>query len=207
MRKLLFESLFRRPLTEQAPSPGRRRRGGTLQPPLGQCRAAAARPEPFDPRDRCRILQRMRAGNSRAQQRLLRRRALRPPVRRLAAPCRCPDGDRTGDQKHARGAGAHLSRDARTRNGWSRSEIAHGTEDVSPAATRSSAASPRSSRSTSTFPAARLPPRPCCRIAGAARTRGRGRRYVVRNAIEPVPAPASVGGRSCSLSWGLSWDL
>ena len=44
-------------------------------------------------------------------------------------------------------------------------------------------------------------------IAGAARTRGRGRRYVVRNAIEPVPAPSSVGGRSCSLSWDLSWDL
>ena len=116
MRKLLFESLFRRPFTEQAPSPddaavtelaaGRRPR-----------RAAAARPKSLDPRGRRRILQWLRTRNPRAQQRLLRRRALRPALRRLAAPCRCADGDRPGDQEHARRAGAHLSCDPQSQMG------------------------------------------------------------------------------------------
>ena len=199
MRKLLFESVFRRPLTERAPSPDDAA-VAELATALGQCRAAAARPKPVDPRGRCRILQRMRAGNSRAQQRLLRRRAVRPAVRRLAAPCRRPDGDGAGDEKHARGAANAPITRRPIRNGSSRSEIARATEDVLPAATRSSAASPRSSRSTCTFPAARLPPQPCCKDCwrcSNARTRAplhREERYRTRSST------ASAGGRSCSLS-------
>ena len=59
----------------------------------------------------------MRARDSRAQQRLLRRRALRPPLRRLATPCRCADGDRSRDQEYARSTGAHLSCDPRSQMG------------------------------------------------------------------------------------------
>ena len=93
--RILFESLIRRPLTEPPPAPdddalaelARERR------PRG---APAARPQPVDPRGRCRLLQRLRARNPRAQQRLLRSRALRPALRRLAAPCRRAAGDRAG---------------------------------------------------------------------------------------------------------------
>ena len=70
--------------------------------------AAQTRPQPGDPRGRCRLLQWLRAGDPCAQQSLLRFRALRPALRGLAAPCRCADGDGPGDREYARGAGAHL---------------------------------------------------------------------------------------------------
>jgi len=42
----------------------------------------------------------------------------RAPLRRLAASCRCADGDRSGHQEHARGArGAPITRRP-IRNGW-----------------------------------------------------------------------------------------
>ncbi len=116
MRKILFESLLRRPLTEPPPAAD----DAALAELAAQRRprgAPPARPQPVDPRGRCRLLQRLRAGDPRAQQRLLRSRALRPALRRLAAPCRRADGDRPGDQEHARGAGAHLQRDARSEMG------------------------------------------------------------------------------------------
>ena len=80
-------------------------------------RAPPARPQPVDPRGRRRLVQRLRAGDPCAQQRVLRPGALRPALRRLAAPCRRAAGDRTGDQEHARGAGAHLQRHARPEMG------------------------------------------------------------------------------------------
>ena len=76
---------------------------------IGRARAAverggatAPRPQPVDPRGRRRLVQRLRAGNPCAQQCVLRSRALRLPLRRLAAPRRCPAGHRPGDQEHAR---------------------------------------------------------------------------------------------------------
>ena len=111
MRRTLFEGLTRSPLTEPPPSAddaalaelaanvdraARRRLGRSLS----------------IRRSRCRLLQRLRAGNPRAQQRVLRPRTLRPALRRLAAPRRRAAGDRPGHQEHARGAGAHLQCDA-----------------------------------------------------------------------------------------------
>ena len=123
MRKLLLQGLSDGPLTEPAPRRRRRRaRGaGGAARPRG---ARAARPQPRHPRGRRRLLQWLRAGDPRAQQRLLRPRALRPALRRLAAPCRRAAGHRAGHEEHARGAGAHLCRDARPRNGSWRSAIA-----------------------------------------------------------------------------------
>ncbi len=115
MRKILFESLLRRPLTEPPPA-GRGRAGGARDPRRSRG-APPARPQPVDPRGRRRLVQRLRAGDPRAQQRVLRPRALRPALRRLAAPCRRADGDRAGHQEHARGARAHLRRDARPEMG------------------------------------------------------------------------------------------
>ena len=108
MRKLLFESLFRRPFTEQAPSPddaavtelaaavgraARRRLGRSLsirEVDAGSCNGCELEIHALE-------------------QCLLRCRTLRPPVCCLTAPCRCVDGDRSCDQEHARSAGAHLS--------------------------------------------------------------------------------------------------
>ena len=134
MRTLLFESLVRRPLTEARARARRRgaRRARRSARPRG---AAPARPQPVDPRGRCRLLQRLRAGNPRAQQRVLRPRALRPALRRLAAPCRRAAGDRAGDQEHARGAGAHLRRDARSEMGGGGRRLRASTAACSPAAT------------------------------------------------------------------------
>ena len=88
MRKLLFQSLFRSAVHRTGAVAGRCRGGRTRDRarPRG---AAAARPQPVDPRGRCRLLQWMRAGDPRAQQCLLRRRTFRAALRRLAAPCRC----------------------------------------------------------------------------------------------------------------------
>ena len=84
---------------------------------LDRARAPPARPLAVDPRGRRRLLQRLRAGDPRAQQRLLRPGALRPALRRLAAPRRRAAGHRPRDQEHARGAGAHLCRHARPQMG------------------------------------------------------------------------------------------
>ena len=126
MRKLLFQSLFLSTVDRSRTIAGRCRgeRARNSRRPRG---AAAARPQFVDPRGRCRILQWVRTRNPRAQQCLLRRRAFWTSLRRLAASRRCVDGDRSGDQKHARSAGAHLScdpqsqmgdRDRRLRAGW-----------------------------------------------------------------------------------------
>ena len=71
-------------------------------------RAPAARPQPVDPSGGRRLLQRLRTGDQRAGQRLLRPGAVRPALRRLAAPRRRAAGHRAGDAQHARGAGADL---------------------------------------------------------------------------------------------------
>jgi len=116
MRKLLFESLFRRPFTEKAPSPDDAAVTELATPPSVTLRVAGSAAV-------CRYarsmlaLQWMRARNPRLEQCLLRCRALRPPLRGLAAPCRCIDGDRARDQEHARGAGAYLSCDAQSQMG------------------------------------------------------------------------------------------
>ena len=129
---LLFKNLLRRPVTETAPDARRRGAGRACRQGRSR-RARAARPQPRHPRGRCRLVQCLRARDPRAQQRLLRSRAVRLALRRLAAPCRRAAGDRPGHQEHARGAGAHLRRDARIRNGWWRSAIAPSMAASSPA--------------------------------------------------------------------------
>ena len=116
MRKLLFQSFFRGPLTEPAPALDEAA-VEELAAALQARRAATPRQKPLDPRNRCRVMQRVRAGDPCAEQRLLRRRAFRYPVRRLAAPRRRSHGHGAGDQKHARCAGANLSCDPRPEMG------------------------------------------------------------------------------------------
>ena len=96
MRKLLFKSLLQAPLTE--PPPRSRRRGARragAERSSGASRRRLGR-SAVHPRGRCRLLQRLRARDPRAQQCLLRPRALRPALRRLAAPCRRAAGHRPG---------------------------------------------------------------------------------------------------------------
>ena len=159
--RTLFESFIARPAHRSrrpaADDAGARRAGAKRRPR----RARQARPLPVDPRGRCRLLQRLRTGNPRAQQRLLRSRALRPALRRLAAPCRRAAGDRAGDQEHARGAGAHLRRDARSEMGGRGRRLRASTAASSPAATPSSAASRPWCRSICTSAAARPIREPC----------------------------------------------
>ena len=161
MRKLLLEGLTRRPLTEPPPATD----DAALAELARELDDAARRrlgPQPVDPPGRCRLLQRLRAGDPRPHQRLLRPGALRPALRRLAAPRRRAAGDRPGHPQHARGAGAHLGGHAGLRNGWSRSATAPSTAASSPAATRSSGGVEALSRSIFTFPAVRLPRPHCC---------------------------------------------
>ena len=160
MRRILFESLLKRPLTEAVARAGRRCAGRARRERRARG-AAPARPQPVDPPGRCRLLQRLRAGNSRAQQCVLRSGALRPALRRLAAPCRRADGDRAGDQEHARGAAAHLRRDAGSQMGGGGRRLARPTAASSRAAMRWWAACTRWCRSTCTSAAAR-PTRPSC---------------------------------------------
>ena len=124
MRKLLLRSLVRPPADRGARRRRTRRRWPSSPRAVERRRAQAARPLARDPRGRRRLLQRLRARDPRAEQRLLRPRALRHPLRRLAAPRRRAAGDRPGDQEHARGAGAHLRTRRPTRNGSSRSATA-----------------------------------------------------------------------------------
>ena len=111
MRKLLFQGLFRRPLTEPAPAVGDAELA-ELASQLDASRQAASRPQPLDPRGRCRLVQRLRARDPCAEQRLLRPRAFRPALRRLAAPCRRASGHRTGHQEHAQALELTARRDA-----------------------------------------------------------------------------------------------
>ena len=101
MRSLLLDALLKGPAVDR----GRRQPGAPALDELaqraGRAGAAAARPLAVDPRGRRRLLQRLRAGDPRAQQSRLRRRALRAEVRRLAAPCRRAAGDRPRDLEHA----------------------------------------------------------------------------------------------------------
>src|SRR6478672_7790839 len=105
MRKLLFESLFRRPFTEPAPAPddaavtelatavghaARRRLGRSLsirEVDAGSCNG-------------CEL--EIHALNNAYYD------VERFGLRFVASPCRCIDGDRARDQEHARSAGAHL---------------------------------------------------------------------------------------------------
>ena len=96
--RLLFGELMRGPLTEPAPpdlDERCARRTGAAGGPGG---APAARAQPVDPPGRCRLVQRLRARDPCTQQRLLRPRALRPALRRLAAPRRRAARDRPGDR-------------------------------------------------------------------------------------------------------------
>ena len=157
----LFESLLR------APADRARRRRGRRGAGRARARALDARARQrlgrslVDPRGRCRLLQRLRAGNPCAQQCLLRPRALRPALRRLAAPCRRAAGDRPGHQEHARGAGAHLRRDARPEMGGGGRRLRARRRHVRRQLRRASAASPASCRSTCTSAAARHAPCNC----------------------------------------------
>ena len=158
MRKLLFESLFRRPLTERAPSPDDAARGGARN---------RSRPAPRGggSAEACRSARSMPGPATDANSRFMRSTTPiydveRFGIRFVASPRHADVLMVTGPvTKNMREALERTyPRDPRTRNGSSRSEIARGTEDVLPAATRSSAGSPKSSRSICTFPAARLPP-------------------------------------------------
>ena len=159
-----FAGLFQGPLTEPPPPPddaalaelaGRRRPGG----------AAPARPQPRHPRGRRGLVQRLRAGDPRAEQRVLRPGALRHPLRRLAAPRRRAAGHRPGDRATCRQAlEAHLRGHAGAEMGGRGRATAPSTAASSPAAMPSPAASPPSSRSICTSAAARR--RRCSLLAG-----------------------------------------
>ena len=116
MRKTMIESLLRGPLTEPPPAPDEAALAELAQS-VKPHRARQARPLAVDPPCRCRFLQRLRTGNPCARQRLLRSRALRPALCRLAAPRRRADRDRPGHREYARGAEAHLRRHARSEMG------------------------------------------------------------------------------------------
>ena len=122
MRKLLFESLFRRPFTEQAPSSDDAA-VTELVAAVGRARGGAS--AEVSPYAKSTLDPAMDAArNPRVEQRLLRCRALRSPVRCVAAPCRCVDGDRSGDEEHARRVGAHLSCDPQPEMGRRRGDCA-----------------------------------------------------------------------------------
>ena len=109
--KLLFRGLMRPPLTEPAPptSTSSARRTGAAGRSARRARRLGR--SLVDPPGRCRLVQWLRTRDPRAQQRLLRPRALRLALRRLAAPCRRAARDRSGDAQHARGAPSNLGRD------------------------------------------------------------------------------------------------
>ena len=206
MRKLLFESVFRRPLTERAPSPDDAA-VAELATALGQAarrrlgRSLSIREVDAGSCNGCEL--EIHALNNAYYD--VERFGLRFVASPRHADVLMVTG--TGDEKHARGARAHLSRDAEPEMGRRGRRLRAERRMFC----RQLCGRRRRLRGRPGRPAhSRLPACPhshAARIAGAARTRGRGRRYVVRNAIEPAPAPSSVGGRSCSLSWGLSWDL
>ena len=160
MRKMLFRALIDRPLTEAAPAPERRRsrRTGAASRPR---RAPTARPEPRHPRGRRRLLQRLRAGDSRAQQRLLRPGAVRHPLRRLAQTRRRPARHRPGHPQHAGGAGPHVRGDARSEVGGGGRRLRLRRRHLRREAMPSRAVSRPSFPSTCTFAAARRRPSRC----------------------------------------------
>jgi len=92
MRKLLFDSLFRRPFTEQAPSVD-----GAAVIELATIVGRAARRR----LGRSLSIREVDAGSCNGCELEIHAlnnayydvRALRPPLRGLAAPCRCADGD------------------------------------------------------------------------------------------------------------------
>jgi Ni,Fe-hydrogenase III small subunit len=69
MRKLLFESLVRFPVTESPPSASEAAME-ELARAVDQAGPPAAGPQPFGPRGGCRLVQRLRAGDQCAEQRL-----------------------------------------------------------------------------------------------------------------------------------------
>ena len=117
MRRLVLKNLLQPPVTEAPPARRRCRRLPSLPRNLDRAAQAPARPQPGHSRGRRWLVQWLRARDPRAEQRLLRSRALRLALRRLAAPCRRAAGDGPGHQEHARGAAAHLQRDARPEMG------------------------------------------------------------------------------------------
>ena len=115
MRRLLFERLMRRPLTEAAPT-----RDDAALKELGRAFNRAARQR----LGRSLAIREVDAGSCNGCE--LEIHALTTPstisnasasLRRLAAPCRRADGDWSGDQEHARGAGTHLQCNARSQMG------------------------------------------------------------------------------------------
>ena len=122
MRKLLFKNLLQAPLTEPAP-PAREEMLAELARTLDRTARRRTRPQPLDPRGGRRFLQRLRARDPCAEQRLLRPGAVRATVRGLAPPCRRATRDRTSHAQHARGAGTYLPCDARSEVGGCRRRL------------------------------------------------------------------------------------
>ena len=104
---------------------------------------------------RRRLLQRLRAGDSRAEQRLLRPGAVRPAIRRLAAPCRRAAGDRPGDQNMREALERTYAATPDAEMGGRGRRLRPRRRRVSPAATPARAAYRTSFRSICIFRAAR----------------------------------------------------
>ena len=137
MRKLLFQGLVRPPLTEPAPRPTTRSsrsspRASTPPRAAGSAAASSIREVDAGSCNGCEL--EIHALNNAFYD--LERFGLRFVASPRHADVLLVTGPVT--QEHARGAGAHLRRDARRRNGWSRSATARSTAAASPAATRSS---------------------------------------------------------------------
>ena len=106
-------------------------------------------------------------------------------------------------KQHARGAANAPTTPRRIRNGWSRSATARSTAACSPAATRSSAASRTSCRSTCTSPAARRRRGSCSPAAGAvANVKARLPGSAVADFEGQNEAPSSPAWRCSSRSEG-----
>ena len=124
MRSFLLDALRKGKATITPPAPGADGARGS-RPRARRARPPAARPLACHPRGRCRFVQRLRARDPCRQQSGLRRRAVRPEVRGLAAPCRRAAGHRTGHLEHARGAAAHLQRGAGAQMGRGAGRLRH----------------------------------------------------------------------------------
>ncbi len=125
--------------------------------------APQARPQPVDPRGRCRLLQRLRAGDPRARQRVLRSGALRVAVRGFATPRRRAPGDRAGDQEHARSTATHLRGDPGSKMGGRGRRLRGRRRDFFRQLRSCGRGPRRACRSTCIFAAARRAPPNCSR--------------------------------------------
>ena len=140
MRKMLFESLTHGPLTEPPPAPDEAALA-ELAKSVNRAARAQARPFAIDSRGRCRLLQWLRTGNPRAEQRILRPRTFWLALCRIPAPCRRADGHRAGDQEYATRHCYVPTTRRPIRNGSLPSAPVRWMADYSPAAMRSRAES------------------------------------------------------------------